>query len=467
MEVKKLKYLNKKDRKLFDAGCKAGEQKNFKYAIDMLRNLLKHEPGVLEVRQKLREIELQRIGGEVSAFRQFLAPILKFPNLAKGPALVNQKKYSEALDNAEAAMAFDPTAIPCAKLLATAAEAADLLVISKMTYEMLHEHHPDNTQVLEALADTYGKLGMGTEEIECRGKLRKMDPKNEAYATALDEAEDIASEDRRDPEDTGYDALGGSTGSEPSEKEKEVLAKQIKMQENIVNRNNSADNRKKLGDLYAIANDYEQALENYNIAVEQASAMDSALDAAITRVTAQQYNAGIREWQVYLDGGGLSAEEIQEAKEQIINLSSERAEMLIGRAKERVQRQPHATNERFNLARLLWKYENFDEAIANLEQTKSNTQYRNISLLFLGKCLLAKRQHAKAIEHIESAIAAMKRMDMTRKNAYYTLAKCHKLAGNEEAERACYSKIYAVDESYKDVAEIMEGHYKKQLMSEY
>lgn len=337
----------------------------------MFRNLLRKEPGLLEVRDKLREFQMQRVGDEPNKLRQSLAPIVTILNVIKGPGLVKNGKYVEALDNAEKAMGFEPTAPSSLQLLIQAAEEANFLVLARKTLELACKLHPENYRFVAWLAQIYGKLGMSDDAIERWEKLVKKDPKNEKYKSELERERTEGARDYSDPEDIGLVTSGA--GVQSGGKSQEELAKAIKIQENVVNRKDSPETRKKLGDLYAVANDYEKALENYNIAAELANAFDPDLDKAISEITAGQFDASIAEWQHYLAGGNLSDEEVEEAEDQIASLRGQKAETLIGRAKERVQRQPHAVGERIKLGKICWMFGYYNEAISEFNQTQSST----------------------------------------------------------------------------------------------
>ncbi len=197
MDIKKLK--------LYEAGIKALEQQNPQYAIDMLRSFLRDEPGVLEVRQKLREIELGKIDGEVSPVKKILAKVLSLPATIMIPSQIRQEKFNLAMDNAEAAIARDPTSKDFYFLLAKASEAANLLPVTQMALEASLKFNNDCGVTLDWLARIYSTLGLGEKAIECREKHVKLTPSETKLKDELEKTTLEIESDAWDPSELDYD----------------------------------------------------------------------------------------------------------------------------------------------------------------------------------------------------------------------------------------------------------------------
>ena len=462
MDIKKLKHLSERHVKLFDTGLNAAEKRNFQYATEIFRSLLKQEPGVLEVREKLREIDLQRVGGEVNAFRRMLTPVVTLLNQIKVPKLIKEGKYAEALDNAEAAVKFDPTSANCCFLLARAADAAELHAIARQTMETALKHHPDNVSILSCLADAYSKMGMGNKAVECFEKIVRLQPNNEKYKEALKQASADAATDDIDPEILFYDGNNSSDHKKDVVINEEALATQIKVQLNALKKMDTMEIRKKLGDLYAIANDYEKALENYNQAIELSTIVDPDLDHAVNEVLSRQFDASIREWTDYLHNDHINEEEREEARREIERLKRKKSEILIERTSERYRRNPHSKEICFELAKLLWKSGSCKEAITHFRQLTDAPQFKDQAFLFLGKCYYELGQYNDAIDNFKNAINAIKRMNTIKKNTFYSLAKCYEAVNKTAEADGCYKAIYAVDENYKDISQIIDKIYERE-----
>lgn len=471
MEIKKPEHLKTRERRLYEAGLKAAEQENYKYAVEMFRDLLKTEPGVLEVRQKLRETALKRNGGGVNPMKQALAPIVTLPNLILSHLQAKKGKFNEALDNGEAAMAFDPTSIVSAFIAGRAADAAGAPVITMMTLETVLEFNKGKVFLMDWLARTYATLGKSEEAIAMRRKILRIDNANAKYKQDLAQAEAEAAVDDRDPEGIMHaDGGGGSAGTGSKQKDnaadKEAIERRIAIQEKAAQNKNTPEAWKTVGDLYAASGDYESALNNYYCALELSPAGDSALEYAITKALAAQYDLSISQWQDYMSDPSVVEEEKAKARSEIQRLTDEKGDTLIDRAKERLQRHPHDASERFELGKLQMSSGRYDDAVSNFEQTKSSPQFKEVSLIFLGKTYLARKNFDKAIELLNNAINLLPRFNKTKKLAYYTLAKAHEAKNDQESAIENYSVIYAVDPKYKDVATIVHAIYKKQVLED-
>ena len=467
LEIKKLKHLSQRHVKLFDTGVNAAEKRNYQYAIDIFRNLLKQEPGVLEVRKKLREIELERFGGEINAIRQILGSIVTLPNQIKSLKLVTKGKFSEAFDNAEGALKFDPTSIKSCLLLARVSDAANLPAVTIQTIEMALEHNPDSIPLLTCLADAYANAGFGKKSVECYTKITRLEPKNDKYKEALTQMTSDAAADDTDPEVLFY---YGDNATEPKKNrstDKQALETQIKVQLNTLKKMDTTEIRKKLGDLYTLAKEYEKAIENYEKAIELSTLVDPDLDHAFNEVTSLQFDASIAEWTAYIQNQQISEEEREEGHREIERLREKKSKILIDRMKERYRRNPHSQDICFELAKLLWKSELFDEAITYFNRTESSAQFKEQSLLFLGKCYYSTRQYNQAIEQLKKLLDSSKRMNEVKKNAYYSLAKCYEAQGNVKEADNCYKSIYSVDEDYRDVSQIIDKVYQRESMEKH
>ena len=467
LEIKKLKHLSPRHVKLFDTGLNAAEKRNYQYAIEIFRNLLKQEPGVLEVRKKLREIEIERFGGQVNAIRRVLGSIVTLPNQIKSPKLIGEGKFAEALDSAEAALKFDPTSINCCLLLARAANAANLPAVTIQTLEIALQHHPDSIPLLTDLAEAYMNAGLGKMAIECYTKIVKLEPKNDKHKEVLTQITSDTAADDTDPEIIFYYGDNAAMPTKNIPTDERALETQIKVQLNALNKMDTTEIRKKLADLYTMAKDYEKAIENYEKAIQLSSIVDPDLDHAYNEAISLQFDASIAEWTAYVQNQQVSEEEREEGHQEIERLKAKKSKILIDRMKERYRRNPHSQDICFELAKLLWKCELFDEAITYFSRTASSAQFKEQSLLFLGKCYYSTRQYSQAIEQLKNVVDNVKRMNKLKKNAHYSLAKCYEAQGNVKEADKCYKSIYAVDEDYEDVSRIIDKVYQRELMESH
>ena len=83
---------------------------------------------------------------------------------------------------------------------------------------------------------------------------------------------------------------------------------------------------------------------------------------------------------------------------------------------------------------------------------------------FIGKCYYSSGKFNEAIENLKKAADSINRMNQTKKNTYYSLAKCHEAANQVQEANSCYKAIFAVDENYKDISKIIDKAYQREIM---
>lgn len=464
MEIKKIKHLKKKHAKLYEAGLKATEQRNLKYAIDMFRQVLHEEPGVLEIREKLRAVEMQRIGGNAGPVRKLVAQLMSIPIMAKGTTLVSERRFHDALDNAEKAMAMDPTNPKFRDLLTAAADAAGMPMITRQVLESANKFSPNEPAIVEGLARTYLVLGKGEEAIAALEQLAKIDKANSTkHKNAGEQTTAQLRADNRDP----YDVPEGDGDARKKAKEsipddRESIEKQIRLLQRTAESANTADNRRRLGELFAALGDFDQALENYYMVMELTSGADTAADYGISDAVARKYNRLISDCQGRLKQPKLSPEEKGEITAQLQQFQQEKWEQLIERARGRCLRSPHSTKCALELASALWQSGNVEEAINTLQGFKSSSQMKEVVLFFLGRYYFDMAQYKTAIDLLKAVIDLLPRMNRMKKEACYHLARSHEKAGNKDDANACFKELYGYDENYRDVGAIVDKLYHEE-----
>jgi tetratricopeptide (TPR) repeat protein len=473
MEIVDLKEITGRQKKVYEAAEDAADKKNYKYAIDMYRTVLRKHPGCIEVRRKLRLAQLARIGGEGKMLHQLITNVTSIPQVLKGKGQISKEQYAEALDTAEIIMSADPTAHAGITLLTEAAEAAELMPIAGMTLDHALNHHPKSLKFLEWGARLYSDLGMGRKALEMRQRIVALNPNNREYQDALRQATAEAAMDQG-----GWDKVWAGEGdyrdlikdkgaAERLEQEERIFVDDDQvdnlLQEQIdkVERIDNADTRRRLGELYAKAKEWDLALESYEKVVEHAGVLDPSTDEAITKILAKKIDIRSQEWTDYLEAEERSAEEVAEAEREIANCESEKATMLLGRLDDRVRRMPNSAPDRFELGKLLYEADRVDDALQHFQLTQKNAQFKIQASLYMGLCFQHKGLHDLAVDSFNTVVDNQKVMNPLKKDALYNLGKCYQDMDKSEEAMDCFKQIYQVDLSFRDVSEIMESFYKK------
>lgn len=464
--------LKGRNKRIYDAALDAANKKNFVYAVELLREILRKFPDFLDARLQLRQYSLDRLEGKINFWHQLIGSILALGPLVKSWILVAKKDYDALLDNAESALAFDPTAPLGLYLMARAAEMNEMPELTVATLELAVQYHDKSLLFLPWLGNVYATVGMGKKCLEIRQRICDLQPNNKQYEEAKREATALAAMD----EGGWVDAERGEGDyrdlirdkdqatlleqQERSAKDVDALDNLIANQLAMVEERDAVDTRRKLAELYARDGQYEKALENYDRVIELAGVMDPSIDDAITKIMTRQFDDTIKEWSAYAEQEDISEEDRDNALKQKNELEQQKNEMLTSRLSERVRRYPNSAPERFRLARLLFDLGQIDEALKHFQVCQKHPQYKQQATFFMGQCFAAKGLHDLAIESFVALSEDMVKMSQRKKECLYFLAKSYEAVGKMEEAKECYKHIYQVDMDFKDVGQIMETLYK-------
>jgi tetratricopeptide (TPR) repeat protein len=407
--------------------------------------------------------------------------------MIKNLMLCNKGKFAEALDNAEAAMSRDPSALANCYLLTKAAEAAadaaseeegvddgaGILKIAISALECAQTFHPKSVSLLERMTQVYLRAGRGTKSLECATRMRALQPKNSKWPELVKEMGAAAALEKdgwqkaADGDGDYQDIIRDKDKMKSLEEQARTfqhvddLVPRIAQLEEIIRSQDTIVNRKKLAETYVKTKEWDKALENYERINELSGSFDSSIDEAITKVLVNQFNEAIYAWEDYIETEELSEEEIQNSQSQIDGIQLQKRDMQIERLSERVRRNPNATAARFELSNLQLEAGFVDEALSNFQHVQKNPQFRQQANLAMGKCFIAKTQYDMAADQLTGALQTMPTMNGTKKEAYYTLAQCYEQLGKRKEAIECYKSIYSVDLNYRDISDVIERIYRE------
>ncbi len=474
--VKSLKEIDKRLRKVYDRGEEAAAKNNLGYAITMFRELLMKEPGLLEVRQRLRQMQFQNLGGKVSAFHQIVTSILTIPAWFLNMSLLkkgDKKSLLKAMDNAEGMLSMDCTAMLPLMMLDRAGFEADLPEVSVQALEWAVQFYPKSVYLWDRLGQGYSAAGMGKKCLAVYTKLSELQPNSVRWQDAMKDATAEAAMDaggwnRVERGEADYQDLIRNKGeasrlehSGHTFRTAEGLAQLIEAAKEDIIASDTADNRRRLAELLVEAERFEEAIEAYQSVQEKLGLTDPAIEQAILKVQIIRFDSGIREQEALANDEHLSDNEREAAREEADRLRKNKVHALLDSMRDRVRRFPNQVEDRFQLARMLMDDGEVDEAISHLQKLQSHPKLSVTATLYLGRCFYNKRVYDLAVEQFQKVIEDLKNMTTVKKDAYYDLAKTYEALGDTEQALACYKTIYAVDTSYRDVGEVIENHYKE------
>jgi len=452
----KLDELPRKTRELFDKAASALERGNQEYAMEMLMAILDQEPRLLQARKLLRAAQIRkaREKGDRGAAK-LLSGLLSFPKVIAATAAI-AKDPLKALSRIERLMATDPTNRQYCTLMVKAAEAAGLREVGIQTLEMMLENKPDDVDLL------YWAARLHDEDGDTRGaralyeKIAELRPNDPRAIKALKDAQ--ARDTMRQGRWEEIGQQGDFRKVIKNSGEAEMLEKQAKavktaddaaqliadLQSKIEREPGNVNYRRALADHYLRLNRFDEALAALREADALSGGGDPQIDRAINTVTLRKFDTEIKA----LRDAGRNAE--AEAKEQ------EKDRFMLEDAARRVSRYPNDLQFKYEYGVLLFEHNQFTEAISQFQQAQRNPQRRLRALYYLALCFEKKGQIDIAVEQLQKAASEMSLMDDTRKDVVYELGLLHEKMGQPEKALEFFKEIYAVDISYRDVAQKVE-----------
>jgi tetratricopeptide (TPR) repeat protein len=173
MAEKSLSAIPRPQRDLYEKGVLALQRNNFDYALSILMQVLRVEPGFFDARQALRAAQFKKAGGQTSFFKRVVGGATSQPALAKAQMAL-RKNPLEAIEAAEEILNGDPQNTGAHKLLAEAASAAGFVKTAVLSLEILYKDSPKDRKLALELADAYAHAG---QPCEGRGRLQRPSPR--------------------------------------------------------------------------------------------------------------------------------------------------------------------------------------------------------------------------------------------------------------------------------------------------
>ncbi|RKX33082.1 MAG: hypothetical protein DRP22_01145 [Verrucomicrobia bacterium] len=448
--------VSRKIRDLYERGVAAYERENLDYAIEVLNTCLEFEPRLLAARKYLRAAEIRKhrhnAKNRVFHLVQTLAGLPQF--LLGNLKLSRQPR--EALKTAESLMRRDPFNLLFIRLLGRAAEAADLPEAALQTLEVAREYYPHDGQLLDWMGRLYMQTGQARKARECYERLVQLRPTDPAAlkklkdATALDTMQKGGWDQATSYRDVIRDekeAVRLEKESKAVKTERDIQDLIAALREDLKRTPDDVNRHRRLAELLVQAERYEEALEVLGRCQQLAGGRDPEIDQMFTNVKLKIFDRDIRRLR---EAGDAAAAEAKEKEKQ---------EFVLRAAREKVERYPHDLQYRYELGVLLYERGLLTEAIQQFQQAQRHPQRRLKSLYYLALCFKAKKQYDIAMEQLEKAAAEIPSMDALKKDILYEMGTIAEAMGDREKAARCFKEIYAVDISYKDVAEKVEKIY--------
>jgi tetratricopeptide (TPR) repeat protein len=468
MAVKTESELSEAQRAHWLKAVAAIELRNFGYAISLLQGILKQEPEFLTGRRLLRRAEVAKSkAAKKSMFNISTAPIAVMKaqrELRKDP-----KRTVEMI---EKLLAEEPYHRQANLLLKDAAVMAGWPEIGIFALRTLLEENPRDLKVLHELGRLYHALGQSEEEVEVYSRINEIDPFDPeaqrlgkdasarasmasggwtqavSYRDLIRDKEQAVSLEQQSRMKLSHESLDQQIA--------EAYAAQKEQPENV-------DLARRLGLLHEQKNDIGSAIGWYQHAVDLTKGSDSGLVRKVSDLKIKQLDRQIVEHEEFLSVSGRENESCAKRLDELRTLRQQRAELLIGDARKRVERNPTDLQLRFELGEHLVNAGCYREAVPELQRARQNPNVRLKAMNLLGRSYaelgmldLAARQLADAAKEIFA-------MDATKKEIIYNLGLVYERMGEHDKSLECMKQIYESDYGYKDVATRVESSYEQKI----
>jgi len=464
MALKQEKDLNDQLRTYWLKAVTAIELHNFGYAIELLQNVLKQEPGFLTGRQVLRRAEVTRAKTEKKGFF----------NISTAPIAVMKaqrelkKDPHKTIELVEKVLETNPYNPQANMLLKDAALAADHPEIAIFALETLLENAPKDVKVLHELGRLYHQLNLADKAVEVYNRICEIDPLDlEAVKLGKDASARASMKKGGWVEAESYRDLI---------KDKEVavsLEQQNKMQLSLENLEQQIDEAfarheadpqnvdlaRRLGLLHDQKDDLEGAIAWYQYAVALTNKTDPGLVRKVADLKMRQLEQQIREEDHYLTTHDSSDPSFAERKAKLEHARQQRAEILIDDARKRVDRNPTDLQVRYELGERLAEAGLFRDALPQLQRARQNPNARLKAMNLLGRCYRELGMLDLAARQLEDAAQEMLVMDSIKKESLYDLGLVYEQMGDSARYLEAMKKIYEADYGYRDVAARVESSY--------
>ena len=435
------------------------------YAMDICNELLRREPGCVDVRKVLRLAQL----GDLVTKKKWPARLQGWvelvPLMLMGAGWV-RKKPERALNAAEKLLTANPENVPAHRLLAGAARTLGLNETTVFARESIRDLKPGNIQTLLELGEAYLVVGRNEDAVRIGDEVLAEDPAN-IRATSLVRRASVAYSIKEGIWQDDFESGGEQDDTDASEDVKrsknvlegaDVLRRLIyRTLEDIAREPDNLHYYRAIIQYYRQLGEFDDALHWIKKALElPVGQTDTTLEIAELEVTVAKFRKTIEEFRSKLDADPGNTDLI----DRIDNLKIELKDFRLNQTRALVKKYPHDPDLRFDLGEHLFRDNHFEEAIRQFQHVLSNPRLRLSCLVYLGKAFKGDGKFDLGADQLTQAKNEMTFMDELKKEAIYELAECYEQMGAQDKAMAELKIIYASDIGFRDVADKINTYYK-------
>jgi tetratricopeptide (TPR) repeat protein len=446
-------------RDLFNKGFAALERGSLDYAIDVLTEALRQEPGCLQVRKFLRASEIKKFLA-LPPMKRFATQVNALPLYIQTLLHRQMGRTDEALLTVERLLRVNPLHRPFLMLYAQVAEDAGAEEAAIQTLAMVREHRPNDLVMLERLGHLYLKANQPRPAREIFEWLATQKPTDGKILKSLKDAMALDSM-MKDGWEQAAQKPDGFRKAIRDEKTAVIIEKRDKVVQTaddtavliedtlrkIQAEPANLNYRRALANLYAQRKEFDRAIETLEEAQTIAGGRDPQVDAAIAHIRLAKFDHAIEQ------------AEAAGRKDEVEKLTQEREAFRFTDLENRVARYPNDLQLHFDYGMALFERDRWNEAIREFQLAQRSPAERVRALFHLGLCFKEKKQYDLAAEQIAAALTETPEMTEERKEMMYELALVYEALGQKDKAFELFKDIYQVDIGFRDVAQRIEKGY--------
>lgn len=437
---------------------------NPSYSVEIYSAVLKLSPGCIELRKKLRALQLRMAKKSTKGLSSLFGKVTIAPFMLRGKG---DKKPTIALEKAEELIEKSVGNVLAHQMLVDAAKELDLKETVVFGLETIRQISPKDLKNLKELGNAYLEIGETEKTIAVGNEIQKLNPsdgdaedlmKRASVAVAMNKGKWEESEDFRTQlkDEAEAQSLEQAAKTVNDAKGLEELIRQtysLWEQEP-----NNLNHYKRLSELYQKYGDLENAIAWIQEARKQdAGKADVSLEEKERSLTLEYFDNVIDQWDKQFQQNP-NDQSVQSSLEEAIN---NRKIYQKTQLESLVQRYPNDFGYRYELGVLLFEEEDYENCLAHFQLAQKNAKVRLDAILYLGRAYSRKSFYDLAIEQFNLLKSEIQIMDERKKEAIYELGCCYESMNKGEEAMEEFKLVYSADISFKDVADKINAFYNQ------
>ena len=437
---------------------------NPSYSVEIYSAVLKLSPGCIELRKKLRALQLRMAKKSTKGLSSLFGKVTIAPFMLRGKG---DKKPTIALEKAEELIEKSVGNVLAHQMLVDAAKELDLKETVVFGLETIRQISPKDLKNLKELGNAYLEIGETEKTIAVGNEIQKLNPsdgdaedlmKRASVAVAMNKGKWEESEDFRTQlkDEAEAQSLEQAAKTVNDAKGLEELIRQTySLWEHEPNNLNHS---KRLSELYQKYGDLENAIAWIQEARKQdAGKADVSLEEKERSLTLEYFDNVIDQWDKQFQQNP-NDQSVQSSLEEAIN---NRKIYQKTQLESLVQRYPNDFGYRYELGVLLFEEEDYENCLAHFQLAQKNAKVRLDAILYLGRAYSRKSFYDLAIEQFNLLKSEIQIMDERKKEAIYELGCCYESMNKGEEAMEEFKLVYSADISFKDVADKINAFYNQ------